>query len=195
MAEHSGAADAFANLELFEALRLAPYFRSVADVHPHLGSAMAALCESFASPRSTAVHTVVHGDVSPKNVLLGPQGPVLLDAECACWGDGAFDLAFLLTHLLLKARHRPDAAPALHRSADAAWTSYTQAAPGLDDPTFESRVVRWWAALVLARIDGRSPVEYLAEDVRRAVRSDVLVAIASEPTARTDLEALWRLPS
>jgi len=44
----------------------------------------------------------VHGDVSPKNILVGPKGPVLLDAECAWFGEPAFDLAFCLNHLLLK---------------------------------------------------------------------------------------------
>jgi len=32
---------------------------------------------------------LVHGDVSPKNVLVGPGGPVLLDAECATFGDAS----------------------------------------------------------------------------------------------------------
>ena len=45
---------------------------------------------------------LVHGDVSPKNILVGPAGPVFLDAECAWYGDPAFDLAFCLNHLLLK---------------------------------------------------------------------------------------------
>ena len=46
---------------------------------------------------------LVHGDVSPKNILVGPDAPVLLDAECAWYGDPAFDIAFCLNHLLLKA--------------------------------------------------------------------------------------------
>ncbi len=45
---------------------------------------------------------LVHGDVSPKKVPAGPRGPVFLDAECAWYGDPAFDLAFCLNHLLLK---------------------------------------------------------------------------------------------
>ena len=52
---------------------------------------------------------LVHGDVSPKNILGGPAGPVFLDAECAWWGDPAFDLAFCLNHLLLKCLWTPRA--------------------------------------------------------------------------------------
>ena len=51
---------------------------------------------------ATTKHALVHGDISPKNILVGPGGPVFLDAECAWWGDPAFDLAFCLNHLLLK---------------------------------------------------------------------------------------------
>jgi aminoglycoside phosphotransferase (APT) family kinase protein len=45
---------------------------------------------------------LVHGDVSPKNILVGKNGPILLDAECAWYGDPAFDVAFTCTHFLLK---------------------------------------------------------------------------------------------
>ena len=54
---------------------------------------------------------LVHGDVSPKNILVGPAGPVFLDAECAWYGDPAFDLAFCLNHLLLKCVWTPAGAP------------------------------------------------------------------------------------
>ena len=53
--------------------------------------------------------TLVHGDVSPKNILIGPRGPIFLDAECAWYGDPAFDLAFCLNHLLLKCLWTPSA--------------------------------------------------------------------------------------
>ena len=58
---------------------------------------------------------LVHGDVSPKNILRGPRGPVFLDAECAWFGDPAFDLAFCLNHLLLKGARREPTGRALAR--------------------------------------------------------------------------------
>lgn len=188
MAADPEAPSVFANAALFEALRLAPYFRSTAEVHPALSRPLAALCDSFA----TGAVSVVHGDVSPKNVLLGPDGPVLLDAECACWGDPAFDVAFLLTHLLLKSRHRPADAGALHDGAAAFWAAYTSAG---GDAGLEASVARWWAALVLARLDGRSPVEYLDDDVRSSIRADVLPLVADPPARLADLDPLWRIPA
>ena len=196
------AAGDFDNGALFDALRLRPYLGPLADAHPSLAEPLAALRESF----SSAAATVVHGDVSPKNVLVGPNGPVLLDAECACWGDPAFDVAFLLSHLLLKARHRPADEPALGAAAGGFWDAYRagvvagagvaiDAVAGLGGDAaaeFEGRVASWWAALVLARIDGSSPVEYLAEPVRTALRLDVVALVARPPALLAGLNALWR---
>ena len=82
----------------FHDLRIEPYLLATARAHPDLASVLEALAERTAQTKLT----VVHGDVSPKNILLGARGPVFLDAECAWFGDPAFDLAFCLNHLLLK---------------------------------------------------------------------------------------------
>jgi len=83
---------------IFHSLRLEPYLEATAVRHPDLAPALQRLVKITA----TSKHALVHGDVSPKNILVGPKGPVLLDAECAWYGDPAFDLAFCLNHLLLK---------------------------------------------------------------------------------------------
>ena len=67
---------------------------------------------------------MVHGDVSPKNILLGPGGPVFLDAECACIGDPAFDLAFCLNHMLLKCLWNPAARASFHACFEALSNAY-----------------------------------------------------------------------
>jgi len=91
-------AEEFANDETFEAIRLEPYLRATAKRHPDLSDKLNALADqTLANKRA-----LVHGDFSPKNILRGPSGPVTLDAECAWYGDPAFDLAFCLNHLLLK---------------------------------------------------------------------------------------------
>ena len=174
----------FDHLDLFDALRLEPYFGTTARAHPALARAFGDLRESF----SINASTVVHGDVSPKNVLVGPSGPVLLDAECACWGDPAFDPGFLLTHLLLKARHRPTDRDRLRLCADQFWTAY---GTHVDTAALEPRVAAYWAALVLARIDGSSPAEYLTERVREAVRADVFDFVAHPRACLADLDPLW----
>jgi len=87
----------------FHALRLESYLLATARAHPPLARALEALAERTASTRVA----LVHGDVSPKNILVGPRGPIFLDAECAWHGDPAFDIAFCLNHLLLKCLVRP----------------------------------------------------------------------------------------
>ena len=83
---------------LFRAIRLEPYFEFTAARHPEAAAVLQGLVEQTLSRRLA----LVHGDVSPKNILVGPNGPVFLDAECAWYGDPAFDAAFCLNHLLLK---------------------------------------------------------------------------------------------
>ena len=94
----SDLAGQFDSLEIFSALRLDPYFAATATQHPTLAARLQAISDRTACTR----RALVHGDISPKNILVGASGPVILDAECACYGDPAFDLAFCLTQLLLK---------------------------------------------------------------------------------------------
>jgi aminoglycoside phosphotransferase (APT) family kinase protein len=88
--------------DIFHAIRLEPYLVATARAHPELATRFASLVETT----RTTKRVLVHGDFSPKNLLIGPAGPVLLDAECAWYGDPAFDLAFVLNHLLLKGAWR-----------------------------------------------------------------------------------------
>ena len=84
--------------DIFRALRLDAYLLAAGRKRPEAAKALEAIVERTAATRLA----LVHGDVSPKNILLGAEGPVFLDAETAWWGDPAFDLAFCLNHLLLK---------------------------------------------------------------------------------------------
>ena len=109
----------------------------------------------------------MHGDVSPKNILVGPEGPVFLDAECAWYGDPAFDLAFCLNHLLLKCVWVPAAKEKLLQCFSALSSSYLQR---FSPENLEKRTASLLPALLLARVDGKSPVEYLDEAQRSFVR-------------------------
>jgi aminoglycoside phosphotransferase (APT) family kinase protein len=114
---------------------------------------------------------LVHGDYSPKNILIGQERMVILDCEVAWYGDPAFDLAFLLNHLCLKALHHAPGGAGLRALIDAARRSYRQSLSDQDwRRRIEERVARLLPMLMLARVDGKSPVEYLAEDRRRFVR-------------------------
>ena len=105
-AADAGIAARFANDDTFVPIRIEPYLLATGKAHPDL----AARFEVIARATLANKKALVHGDVSPKNILCGEAGPVFLDAECACHGDPAFDLAFCLNHLLLKgARKRREA--------------------------------------------------------------------------------------
>jgi aminoglycoside phosphotransferase (APT) family kinase protein len=105
--------------------------------------------------------------VSPKNILVAPAGPVFLDAECAWYGDPAFDLAFCLNHLLLKCLWVPGARGAFLECFDALAGAYLR---GVSFDGVEQRAASLLPALLLARVDGKSPVEYLTEEGKTVVR-------------------------
>ncbi|OYN99058.1 aminoglycoside phosphotransferase [Enemella evansiae] len=169
----SGLADEFANQELFESLRIEPYFRRTAAAVPE---AARALDEVIALWGANS-RVLVHGDVSPKNILAGLRSPIILDAECATWGDPAFDAAFCLSHLALKAEHLPPHATELARAATALRTAYLAEADWEPAAELEHRIDRMLPAMLLARVAGASPVEYLNEPERHRVRGRAIAAL------------------
>ena len=153
----------FANDANFYALRLEPYFVETARRHPECAAVLLRLVDTTAGCK----RALVHGDVSPKNILVGPHGPVLLDAECAWYGDPAFDLAFCLNHLLLKSVPRPSASGDYLRCFNALASSYLAQVEWEPAAQLEQRAAALLAALLLARIDGKSPVEYITTEADR----------------------------
>jgi hypothetical protein len=124
----------------------------------------------------------VHGDVSPKNILRGPHGPVFLDAECAWYGDPVFDLAFCLNHMLLKCLWRPQWSARYLACFDALADAY------LSGVTWAPRTATEGAAallpgLFLARVDGKSPAEYITEEWQRAAVRRVAKPLLLSPVS------------
>ena len=168
----------FANDETFYAIRLEPYLEEAARQHPELSSRLKSLIKRTQhNPK-----VLVHGDVSPKNIMLGPSGPVILDAECAWYGDPAFDVAFCLNHFFLKAAHLPEVAIALLQNAQDFLNAYLQEVTWEPVPELEFRIASLLPGLMLARIDGKSPVEYLAAERGALVRK-----LASEFLVQDDI--------
>ena len=164
-------AERFASDDIFYAIRLEPYLETVARAHPEAARILREIITRTASTRMA----LVHGDVSPKNILLGPRGPVFLDAECAWYGDPAFDLAFCLNHLLLKCLWTPQASSKFLDCFDALARTYLAAVDWEAPSGLEGRAAPLLAGLFLARVDGKSPVEYITEEgdkerVRRVAR-------------------------
>jgi 5-methylthioribose kinase len=153
----------FANQAQFHALRLEPYFAATALRHPDLHEPLHALIATT----QTAGIALMHGDVSPKNILAGPDGPVFLDAECACWGDPAFDLAFCANHLLLKCVWRPQWTDRYRDSFQLLSLTYLDGVTWEPAAQLEKRACALIGGMLLARIDGRSPVEYITDDMNK----------------------------
>lgn len=175
--------------EIFFDIRLEPYLLATAARHPDLATRIEALVETT---QANAV-ALVHGDVSPKNILVGAAGPVLIDAECAWWGDPAFDIAFCLNHLLLKCLWTPAATADFLASFEILSRSYLDGVDWEAAPALEARAAALLPGLFLARVDGKSPVEYLTEEADKAkVRRVGRALIARPPKLLSDIAAAWR---
>jgi aminoglycoside phosphotransferase (APT) family kinase protein len=180
----------FASQSIFFDIRLEPYLLATAAAHPDMASQLRALVQAT----QAQAKCLVHGDVSPKNILVDGHRPVFLDAECAVWGDPAFDLAFCLNHLLLKCLWTPVAAPGFLACFEALASAYLGAVDWEAAVALEQRAARLLPGLLLARVDGKSPVEYLVDEApRRAVRR-VARRLLAEPLDRlTHVAQAWQL--
>jgi len=185
---HSGAAgdpaviEQFPRTDIFHDIRLEPYLLATAARHPDLEPRLRELCRVTAATRLT----LIHGDVSPKNILIGPEGPVFLDAECACIGDPAFDVAFCLNHMLLKCLWNPAATTAYLDCYEAISDEYLRGVDWEDPAALEARTAALLPALFLARVDGKSPVEYINEQTDRDKVRRCAQALLDSPPSRLD---------
>jgi aminoglycoside phosphotransferase (APT) family kinase protein len=181
-------AAAFPDRSAFYALRIEAFLLYPGERHANVRPILKTLAEDLAQSREA----LVHGDVSPKNILAAPGGPVILDAECATMGDPAFDLAFCLTHLLLKAAALPSHRPALIVSAARFARAYG-ARIGTGAASIDARAARLTAALLLARIDGRSPAEYITDEALKAlIRARAIDLLIAPPPDTKALITNWQ---
>jgi 5-methylthioribose kinase len=181
-------ARAFANDAVFHAIRLEPYLDAAARAHPAVAAPLTALSRETLATKIA----LVHGDVSPKNILVGARGPIFLDAECAWFGDPAFDVAFCLNHLLLKCLWVPSAADRLLAAYDALKDAYVERVDWEPAALLERRTARLLPALMLGRIDGKSPIEYITtERDKSRVRRVATALVASPVPALADVRDAW----
>ena len=163
-ADRADVAARFPTDAIFYAIRLEPYLVATGRAHPDLAPRFATL---VAATQSNA-RVLVHGDFSPKNLLIGPDGPVILDAECAWFGDPAFDVAFVLNHLLLKSVWRPNGRAQYLASFTSLASAYFDCVDWEPVDALRARVAALLPGLLLARVDGKSPAEYVTADADKA---------------------------
>lgn len=177
----------FATMGNFHALRIDPYLLTTARRHPEIAGLFQA--EALRLERSQIC--LIHGDFSPKNIMIKQGRMILLDCEVACFGDPAFDLAFLFNHFLLKAMlHRGGHQPFL-RLVAAAWSGYQRCFDTVQ-PGLEIHTARLLPLLMLARVDGKSPVEYIDNDMQRnIIRNFVYELLPQNVSTVEEICTLW----
>ena len=168
----------FEDRTVFDQLRIDPYYRTTARRHPDARGPLVALMA-----QSWNIQTaLVHGDYSPKNMLVRDGNIFLIDFEVVHWGDPAFDAAFLLNHLLLKALFRREVAPSYFDAAREFWKGLAAGLGGEASRGFEALTLRHLGGLMLARIDGKSPVEYIQnEETKDRVRATAKQILRDQP--------------
>ena len=165
----------FDDLRFFRELRVEPFFDYVAEAKPEMSVRIHDIAQAMLGRRQA----LVHGDYSPKNILADGKDVVILDFEVTHWGDPRFDVGFCLAHLMLKST-LADGNPAQLRGAIGAFLDSYQS-HGL--PVFDVGLANITGCLLLARLFGKSPADYLARLDREAVEAKAiqLLAIAAAP--------------
>lgn len=152
----------FEDTSYFEALRLEPYYRFTALKIKEASPFYTSLIADCLSNR----HCLVHGDYSPKNVLIQEGRLRLLDHEVFHFGDGCFDIGFSMAHFMAKSYHLKDFRQSFKKAAGLYWKTYVSHFEGMTG--WEERCIRHSIGCTLARVAGKSTLEYLdSEDKRR----------------------------
>ena len=145
----------FFNDKTFHDIRIEPYILFTSRFYPQFRGKFLSVAQSLKKNKTT----LIHGDFSPKNILIGRSHPIVLDAETACWGDPSFDLAFCFNHFILKSIHKNNKKKFLEIGKYFI-ESYLEK---IDFENVDSFLFRFFSILplfILARVDGKSPVEY-----------------------------------
>lgn len=161
--ENSALKAEFGDQTIFDELRLDPYYRSTAKIHADLAAHFRDLMDKSANRRAS----LVHGDWSPKNLLVSDKQVMAIDFEVVHFGDPSFDAAFILNHLMLKSFLKPEWMSQFSEAALRFWSALTRCLPAGQD-WFEASTVKHLGCLLLARMDGKSPAEYIRDPALKA---------------------------
>jgi len=172
----------FADTRYFENLRLEPYYLYTAERVPGASSFLRSLVSDTRSQK----HCLVHGDFSPKNVLLHRGKMVLLDFEVFHFGEPAFDIGFALAHFLSKAHHLRKSRQSFVNGARVFMEAYRREIDSLEwVGSLEPRLVRHILGCALARVAGKSVLDYLTPE-EMARQQDVVLQLIANPPANVE---------
>jgi len=180
----AGAMRLFDTTPAFFQLRIDAYLLATGAKHPDLRS----LFEAEAARMGAARECLVHGDFTPKNILVSDDRMILLDCEVAWYGEPAFDLASLLNHFFLKALFHAPHDAGMKAMIHGFWMAYQSAHPY---PEIETRVARLLLMLMLARVDGKSPVEYLGPGRQEIIREFVQKQLPAQNFSLNHIADEW----
>lgn len=168
-------ATVFDERKFFEELRLEPYYAYTASQVPSAGGFLNQLIQDTRQRRQA----LVHGDYSPKNVLVYENCLYILDYEVIHFGDPAFDVGFSMTHFLSKAHYRKSHRQIFIEMASSYWETYqNDIADHFKSQSLEICAIKHTLACLLARVAGRSPLEYLGSHYRKR-QADIIIDLMS----------------
>lgn len=185
--ERIGELTVFEDRSYFLHLRLEPYYETTAHRLDWASDFLTGLIIDTKKYQQA----LVHGDFSPKNVLIVNDKPVLLDYEVAHLGDPAFDGGFFLTHLLAKAIHLPAAGDRLLQGYRVFAGAWLQGCGNRFGDDLETRCVAHHLGCLLARCVGRSPLEYLGDISKQTILQGVRRCLDSPPRTLADFLNQW----
>lgn len=159
----------FGRKDIFYNLRISPYFEFIKGRYPE----RSALISSVIDFLMTAKITLIHGDFSPKNIMTDGNAVSILDYEVAHYGHPAFDLGFFSTHFVLKAIKNKQWAESYLNMLVYMMDQYFGGVDCMDTQELEACYLKTWALIILARVDGKSPAEYITEEADKALVRDV----------------------
>jgi len=168
----------FSDQKYFIQLRIDPFHRFLINKYPELSTEINTLIEELTDQKTC----LVHGDFSPKNMLVEKSGHiVLIDYEVAHWGNPVFDLAYCLGHLMLKAWHLKKPAEILELISVFMANYKGQV----------SNLLPHLGLMLLARMDGKSPVNYIQDDtLKQIIRTTAINWIKGGDSGLNVLDAI-----
>lgn len=170
-------------------LRIEPYLITTGNRHPNLKKEF----YNEADRLLNCKEALVHGDFSPKNIMVKSDTIKLLDHEVAWYGDPTFDLAFFLNHLYLKTLYHHKRMDHLPDLPEIAWNVYSKNTGSKRMIPIEKRFGKLLLMLMLARVDGKSPVDYLSDNQKNFIRSFVYEMFDRQIFTRNKLHSQWFL--